>query len=105
MKEKRITHVSRTGLSEHPGRTDWDRVDRQDPAQDPEFDNADWDIDQAVALTGVFCGTPLPEPTPKKAISLRLDPDILEFFKSEGKGYQTRMNAVLRAYMNAQKAG
>ena len=41
-------------------------------------------------------------PEPKKAISLRVDPDVLEFFKSQGAGYQTRMNAVLRAWMEAQ---
>ena len=40
-------------------------------------------------------------PKTKKTISLRLDPDILSWFKSLGCGYQTRMNAVLRAYMNA----
>ena len=45
-------------------------------------------------------------PGPKTLLSLRLDPDVVEFFRNEGKGYQTRMNAVLRAYMNArQKAG
>ncbi len=44
------------------------------------------------------------EPRGKKAVSIRLDEDVLEFFKGEGKGYQTRMNAVLRAYMNAQLA-
>ncbi|MGL4296346.1 MAG: BrnA antitoxin family protein [Aestuariivirga sp.] len=32
-------------------------------------------------------------------MSLRIDPDVLAFFKASGKGYQTRMNAVLRAYM------
>ena len=37
----------------------------------------------------------------KKAISLRLDPDILKFFKDGGAGYQTRINAVLRAYKDA----
>lgn len=42
-------------------------------------------------------------PAEKKAISLRIDKDILEWFKSLGKGYQTRMNAVLRAYMEAHK--
>lgn len=41
-------------------------------------------------------------PKAKQSISLRVDPDVLSFFKSYGKGYQTRMNAVLRAYMNAQ---
>jgi uncharacterized protein (DUF4415 family) len=43
------------------------------------------------------------EANPKMAISLRVDPDVLEFFKIGGAGYQTRMNAVLRAYMAAQK--
>ncbi|PHR00124.1 MAG: hypothetical protein COB29_16210 [Sulfitobacter sp.] len=37
----------------------------------------------------------------KKAISLRLDTDVIDWFKSEGKGYQSRINAVLRAYMRA----
>ncbi len=41
-------------------------------------------------------------PKTKASISLRVDPDVLSFFKSYGKGYQTRMNAVLRAYMKAQ---
>ncbi len=44
-------------------------------------------------------------PKAKKSISLRVDPDVLSFFKANGKGSQTRMNAVLRAYMNAQKTG
>jgi len=38
-------------------------------------------------------------PPTKAAINIRLDRDVLDFFKSEGAGYQTRMNAVLRAYM------
>ena len=37
----------------------------------------------------------------KKQITLRLDPDIIEYFKAGGPGYQTRMNAVLRSYMLA----
>ena len=38
-------------------------------------------------------------PVPKQAISLRVDEDVLEWFRSLGPGYQTRMNAVLRSYM------
>lgn len=39
------------------------------------------------------------EPVPAKAaISLRLDADVLNWFKAQGPGYQTRINAVLRAY-------
>ncbi len=39
----------------------------------------------------------------KNQISLRVDADILEFFKSHGSRYQTRINAVLRAYVEAHK--
>jgi uncharacterized protein (DUF4415 family) len=39
-------------------------------------------------------------PVAKRAISLRLDEDVLEWFRSLGPRYQTRMNAVLRSYMN-----
>lgn len=42
-------------------------------------------------------------PQTKKAISLRVDPEVLSYFRSFGKGYQTRMNAVLRAYVESQK--
>lgn len=42
-------------------------------------------------------------PKAKQSISLRVDPDVLSYFKSLGKGYQTRMNAVLRAYMKLQR--
>ncbi len=45
----------------------------------------------------------LPLPESKEAISLRLDKDIIRYFKRTGKGYQTRMNAVLRAYMEAHQ--
>ena len=45
------------------------------------------------------------EVVPQKIpISLRVDPDVLAFFKEQGPGYQTRMNAVLRGYMQAKKA-
>lgn len=40
---------------------------------------------------------------PKKQVTVRFDADVIEFFKQGGRGYQTRMNAVLRAYMNAMK--
>ena len=42
-------------------------------------------------------------PQPKQAISLRIDQDILAWFRDGGPGYQTRMNAVLRAFVDAQQ--
>lgn len=38
-------------------------------------------------------------PPKKKSVSLRLDEDVLEHFKKQGKGYQTTINAVLRSYV------
>ena len=70
-------------------RTDWDRVrSAPDHEGEPEID-VDWAQAELV------------EPSSKKLISLRIDEDIVAFFRSQGKGYQTRMNAVLRAYKDA----
>ena len=38
---------------------------------------------------------------PKELVSLRIDADVLRWFKATGAGYQTRINAVLRAYKDA----
>jgi len=42
-------------------------------------------------------------PGPKQQITLRLDPDVLRFFRKHGRGYQTTINAVLRKYMEAHQ--
>ena len=44
-------------------------------------------------------------PQNKKSVHLRVDPEVLDFFKSEGKGHLTRMNAVLKSYVEARKKG
>jgi uncharacterized protein (DUF4415 family) len=60
----------------------------------------DWDPEmfaRAVARKGL-------KPVPKKALlSLRVDADVVEWFRSQGAGYQSRMNALLRAYMEAHQ--
>jgi len=43
------------------------------------------------------------EPTPKQPISLRVDEDVLQWFKSQGPRYQSRINAVLRSYMTQRR--
>ena len=44
------------------------------------------------------------KPVAKKSLlSLRVDSDVIDWFKSQGAGYQSRMNALLRAYMEAHK--
>ncbi len=40
----------------------------------------------------------------KNQLTLRIDQDVIEFFKEEGRGYQTKINQLLRAYMEAHKS-
>jgi uncharacterized protein (DUF4415 family) len=42
-------------------------------------------------------------PTPKRAVSIRLDEDVLDWFRRSGPRYQTRMNAVLRMYVKRMR--
>jgi uncharacterized protein (DUF4415 family) len=43
-------------------------------------------------------------PLPKQSIHLRVDPEVLAWFKAQGPGHLSRMNAVLRIYYEAHKA-
>jgi uncharacterized protein (DUF4415 family) len=77
-------------------RTNWDHVDAM---TDEEIDTSDIPPLDAAFFTDAELRMPQVEPS----ITIRLDPDILEWFKDQGKGYQTRINAVLRKYVEAQK--
>ena len=52
-----------------------------------------------------FAKAEIVHPRPKQPISLRVDEDVLAWFKKQGPRYQSRMNAVLRAYMTAIEKG
>ncbi|WP_089942843.1 BrnA antitoxin family protein [Candidatus Entotheonella palauensis] len=82
-------------------KTDWKRVDAmadediQFDEDSPRTEPEDW----AVAV--VHQGLPLPRK--KTQLALRLDSDVLAWFKAQGPGYQTRINAVLKAYKEAHE--
>jgi len=62
------------------------------------------DAPEAESLGADFCANArVVMPVGKTSVHLRLDSDIVEWFKANGKGHLTRMNAVLRAYVEAQK--
>jgi uncharacterized protein (DUF4415 family) len=97
---KKANIVTRKWGGRRKGKTDWARVDKltdediaKAVANDP--DAAPIDIDWSDAV--------LVNPAKKKAISIRVDEDVLDFFRKQGEGYQRRINAVLRSYMQ-QKA-
>ncbi len=74
-------------------RTDWARIDDM---KDEHIDLSDIpEADEAFFRTAVRW------PGHKRQITLRLDPDIVAFFRRQGKGYQTSINAVLRKYVEA----
>lgn len=81
-----------------PGETDWERVRNMtdeeieaaiasDPDSDFSMDQGEWEL-------------VIPK---KQPVSIRLDEDVLAYFKETGPRYQTRINKVLRSYVKAQK--
>ncbi len=75
--------------------TDWERLSTMSDEEINFSDNAELD-------DSFFSNATLRMPESKKSVSLRIDQDVLEWYKSQGAGYQTRMNAVLRMYMQAK---
>jgi uncharacterized protein (DUF4415 family) len=66
-------------------------IDEDAPAWSPEM------FARAVIKRG------LSAPRAKTLLSLRVDSDVVEWFRAQGRGYQSRMNALLRAYMDAHR--
>lgn len=81
--------------------TDWARVDvmTDDEIEAAARSDPDWEGLLDIDWTQVE----ISRPARKQPISIRLDEDVLNFFKHEGAGYQKRINAVLRSYMSAAK--
>ncbi len=89
-------------------RTDWARVDTKtdtelaaDTAADPAWDGipGDW-------YKHAKPGLPFPLPREnKQQVTLRLDPDVLAHFRRAGRGWQSRINAVLRTFVEADREG
>jgi len=74
-------------------KTDWARVKTM---KDSEIDYSD-----SAPLDKDFFKKAVLWPGTKKQITLRLDPDVVDFFKKKGRGYQSMINTVLRKYVEA----
>jgi uncharacterized protein (DUF4415 family) len=81
--------------SKRQSMTDWKRID--------VMRDEDIDLSDSPELGPEFFANAILWPGPKRQITLRLDPDVLKFFRKQGRGYQTTINAVLRKYMEAQE--
>jgi len=93
--KKKITQMQ-LGEGLEKSQTDWDKLDAM---TDEDIDCSD--IPELDA--NFFKNAEVVMPSGKKQIALRVDTDVLEWMKSQGKGYQSRINAVLRAYYEAHR--
>jgi uncharacterized protein (DUF4415 family) len=88
--------ITRTSLHERlTDQTDWKRLREMrdediDFSDIPLLDESFWKEAKVVP------------PERKQRLTIRLDHDLVEWLKKDGAGYQTRINAILRSYMNAQ---
>lgn len=91
-------HAMRHKSTPTPSQTDWARLTSHDDVATPSDEHPEADVRHIVKGIVRRGLRPLP---PKASISLRLDQDVLEWFKAQGPGYQTRINTVLRAFRDA----
>lgn len=87
------------GSSSANSKTDWARV-RAMKDEDILITEEHPELDMQHAVRVIVRRGLNPAP-PKASISLRIDQDVLEWFKSQGPGYQTRINMILRAFRDA----
>ncbi len=89
------------------GQTDWARVNAKteaelaaDMASDPAWDGVpdDW-VSRAHAATGLMAG----RQQNKRQVTMRFDAEVLDYFKRQGRGWQGRMNAVLRSFIESHR--
>ncbi|MEO5354080.1 MAG: BrnA antitoxin family protein [Magnetococcus sp. XQGC-1] len=81
--------------------TDWAALDAM---TDGEVDTSDIPPIPPERFASAFVHRGLPMRAGKQQITLRLDADVLDWFRNMGHGYQTRINAVLKAYKEAHKS-
>ncbi len=99
--EERIVRYTadelRSMLDRGESKTDWAYLDAlSDEDLEASIDHEDeGEFDWSTVYVGI--------PGPKQQLTVRFDRDVVDWFKAQGAGYQTRMNAVLRSYVEAQK--
>lgn len=92
--------IRRSAAQLGKGNTDLERLRH---LSDEEIDSAASHDQEAAAIDIDWSEAELVLPVAKKPISLRLDEDIIAYFQTLGPGYQTRINAVLRHYVEHKR--
>ncbi len=100
--KENIVRVTAEEARRMKGETDYARLDAMTDEDIARAVAADPD---AVPVDADWSGALLVVPSRKRYALLRVDDDVLKWFRSTGKGFHARMNAVLRAYMEAHRQG
>jgi len=80
--------------------TDWERIKKM---RDEDIDLTDIPEIEPEKFAKAIVRKGLKTGSGKVQLTLRIDQDVVEWFKDRGRGYQTKINALLRAYMEAHK--
>lgn len=88
-------------LTSSNSQTDWQRLDAM---SDEEIDLSDCPEITPNMFAKAVVRRGLPLSKTKAQDTLRIDHDVLEWYKAQGRGYQTQMNQLLRAYMEAHQS-
>jgi uncharacterized protein (DUF4415 family) len=80
-------------------KTDWERVKSMPQTEVERLA----DEEEGPLPEGWEAGVEIGVPEPKQAVHIRLDKGVLRWFKAHGPGYQTRINAVLKAFVTARQ--
>jgi len=89
-------------ITSRKSETDWERIRHMN---DEEIDLSDHPEATAEMFARAIIRKNFKPILRKSQLTLRIDQDVIDFFKAQGRGYQTRINQLLRAYMDAHKAG
>lgn len=86
-------------------KTDWARVDamREGELAASIAADPDWRGVPPHWYEEAKAGLPFPAPEPKRQVTIRLDVDVLEHFRRGGRGWQSRINAVLKSFVKADQ--
>lgn len=81
--------------------TDWEQLDTM---TDEDIDLSDSPEITPEMFARAVVRQGLDAPLSKQQVTLRIDSDVLEWFRQQGRGYQTKINSLLRAYMQAHQS-
>lgn len=101
-KEMHIKSYTAAGLKARRGDSGTD-LKRVDAMTDAELERTIAEDEDELDLRPDWALAKLVMPEPKKSVHLRLEQDVVEYFKGCGKGHISRMQAVLKAYVNAHR--